>query len=115
MIFFLGCTVVSLLTASFITQGLRHLCAEFQKVDSVQGMSCARLILYFSLVQDTAALVQVDKNFFLTLAFSWIWVGATVFGLVIILLRIFLMPDFELFRVVVSMHGMRKGWLFYCV
>uniref|UniRef100_A0A182K7Q3 Major facilitator superfamily (MFS) profile domain-containing protein n=1 Tax=Anopheles christyi TaxID=43041 RepID=A0A182K7Q3_9DIPT len=83
---------LSLLTASFITQGLTHLCAEFQKVASVQDLGCARLI-------DNTTLIQVDKNFFLTLAFSWIWFGATLFGFVIILLRIILMPDFELFRV----------------
>uniref|UniRef100_A0A182YGF4 SAGA-associated factor 11 homolog n=1 Tax=Anopheles stephensi TaxID=30069 RepID=A0A182YGF4_ANOST len=102
LIFFLACSIVSFVTASLITEGLTHLCSEFQKVDTVRGLSCARLIVYFSLVQDNTTLVRVDKNFFLTLVFSWIWFGATVLGLFIILLRILLMPDFELFRVPTS-------------
>ncbi|XP_050071884.1 major facilitator superfamily domain-containing protein 10 [Anopheles maculipalpis] len=81
LIFFLSCSIVSFVTASLITEGLTHLCGEFQKVDSVRGLSCARLIVYFSLVQDNTTLVQADKNFFLTLVFSWLWFGATVLGL----------------------------------
>uniref|UniRef100_A0A182MX65 G-protein coupled receptors family 1 profile domain-containing protein n=1 Tax=Anopheles culicifacies TaxID=139723 RepID=A0A182MX65_9DIPT len=106
-----GCLIVSIPTASFITQGLTQLCAEFQKVNTVQGLSCARLIVYFSLVEENTTLVQEDKNFLLTLVFSWIWCGATIFGFCVILLRIILMADFELYRVVVSLHGARKGLL----
>uniref|UniRef100_A0A1Y9HA57 Uncharacterized protein n=1 Tax=Anopheles farauti TaxID=69004 RepID=A0A1Y9HA57_9DIPT len=108
LIFFLACSFTSILTAGFITRGLTRLCAEFRKVDSVQDVSCAQSILYFALSTENSTLVQVDKNFFLTLVFPWIWVGATVFGFGVILLRIILMPDFELFRVVISMHTGRK-------
>lgn len=108
LIFFLGCLITSLATAIFITQGLKHVCAEFQKVDSVKGLDCARLILYFALAKENSTLVQVDKNYFLTLIFPWIWFGATVLGFGIILLRIILMPDFELYRVDISLHSKQK-------
>ncbi|XP_058116215.1 uncharacterized protein LOC131258843 [Anopheles coustani] len=108
LIFFLGCLATSLTTASFITRGLNQLCAEFQKVESLRGLDCGRLVVYFALSKESTSLVQVDKNFFLTLIFPWVWFGATCLGFFVILLRIILMVDFQLLRVVISKHGDRK-------
>ncbi|XP_058060051.1 uncharacterized protein LOC131210776 [Anopheles bellator] len=102
LIFFFGCLVTSVVTASFITQGLSEMCIEFGKVDT--GMGCARLVDYFALSKQTPNLVNPDKNFFLTLIFPWIWVGATCLGFLVSLLRIVLMVDFQLMRVDILKH-----------
>ncbi|XP_049530135.1 major facilitator superfamily domain-containing protein 10 isoform X2 [Anopheles darlingi] len=80
LLYFFGCLVTSVLTASFITQGLAKFCTEFWQVDTERDYSCAQYVVLFALAKEPSALVQGDKNFLLTLVFPWVWVGATCLG-----------------------------------
>lgn len=59
------------------------------------------MISYFSM-DHANDLVLPDKNYYLVAAFPWIWVSSYIFGAVILVLRIVLVVDFKLIRIVVS-------------
>ncbi|XP_062536504.1 uncharacterized protein LOC134205343 [Armigeres subalbatus] len=101
LVFFLICGISAFICASLTTSGLTEFCKEFNKIISTGGTECARMISYFSM-NEANDLVLPDKNYYLVAAFPWIWAISYVCGALIIVLRIILVVDFELIRIVVS-------------
>lgn len=101
LVFFVICGISAIVCASLTTSGLNKFCQQFNKIISTGESECARMISYFSM-DHANDLVLPDKNYYLVAAFPWIWVSSYIFGAVILVLRIVLVVDFKLIRIVVS-------------
>ncbi|XP_058814042.1 uncharacterized protein LOC131677956 isoform X2 [Topomyia yanbarensis] len=101
LIFFTICGISAFVCATLSSDALAEFCEEFSKIDNEREVSCARMITYFSLRQHND-LILPDKNYYLIASFPWIWVGSYICGVLIMLLRIMLVVDFQLIRIVVS-------------
>lgn len=87
--------------ASLANRGLKTFCKQFDKLYPTADVDCARMITYFSMTEAND-LVLPDKNYYLVAVFPWIWTSSYICGAIILLLRIVLVIDFKLVRIVVS-------------
>lgn len=101
LVFFVVCGISAIVCAGLTTSGLTKFCQQFNEVVPNGESECARLISYFSMDQAND-LVRPDKNYYLVAVFPWIWASSYVIGALILVLRIVLVVDFQLIRIVVS-------------
>ncbi|XP_019562770.3 uncharacterized protein LOC109431079 [Aedes albopictus] len=101
LVFFVVCGISAIVCAGLTTSGLTKFCQQFNEVVPNGESECARLISYFSMDQAND-LVRPDKNYYLVAVFPWIWASSYVVGALILVLRIVLVVDFQLIRIVVS-------------
>lgn len=99
LVFFTICGISAIVCASFTCEGLADFCSQIQ--NNSEAQDCARLISQYSFSQSND-LVLPDKNYYLLTSFSWIWVGCYICGFLIMVMRVLLVVDFELIRVVIS-------------
>lgn len=99
--FFTICGISAIVCASLVSSGLAEFCQQFDQIHPNADIDCARMITYFSMTEAND-LVLPDKNYFLVAVFPWIWASSYICGAIILLLRIVLVVDFKLVRVVVS-------------
>ncbi|XP_065080952.1 uncharacterized protein LOC135703609 [Ochlerotatus camptorhynchus] len=99
--FFTICGISAIVCASLVSSGLAKFCQQFNKINSTADIDCARMITYFSMIEAND-LVLPDKNYYLITVFPWIWASSYICGAIVLLLRIVLVVDFKLVRVVVS-------------
>ncbi|XP_055609138.1 uncharacterized protein LOC129756309 isoform X2 [Uranotaenia lowii] len=101
LVFFVSCSISATVCACLTKRGLSSFCQQFEKVNLHEKYSCARMISKYSLHQPND-LVLPDKNYYLVLYFPWIWVAFYYVGVMILLLRIVMVVDFHLVRVIIS-------------
>ncbi|XP_053698014.1 uncharacterized protein LOC128744991 [Sabethes cyaneus] len=99
-IFFILCAISAMICAWINNDALRTFCKEFNKVQISNEIDCAQMIFQFSLQHNEQ--IRPDKNYYLIAIFPWIWVASYVIGIITMLLRIILVADFQLIRVVIS-------------
>uniref|UniRef100_A0A1Q3G534 Putative conserved plasma membrane protein n=1 Tax=Culex tarsalis TaxID=7177 RepID=A0A1Q3G534_CULTA len=102
LLFFLVCLISAMVSASRTTDGLRGLCRQFDQVPGGTNLECGALLDFYSLEDVRGELIAPDKNYYLLASFPWIWVTSYVCAAVILVLRIILVVDFQLIRVIIS-------------
>ncbi|XP_055543158.1 uncharacterized protein LOC129728721 isoform X2 [Wyeomyia smithii] len=100
-IFFVLCAISALICASVGGNALKEFCDEFNKVHLNDDFDCGQMILYFSW-QENDELIRPDKSYYLLKVFPWIWATSYITGTLVMLLRILLVTDFQLMKIVIS-------------
>lgn len=99
LVFFTICGISATVCASQLSSGFKIFCQQFDAVHA--NADCAWMMTYFSLKKPND-LVLPDKNYYLMTVFPWIWVSNYALGAFILLLRVVLVVDFQLVRIVIS-------------
>lgn len=102
LLFFIACLISAMVSASRTSEGLRGLCRQFDQVPGGTNLECGILLDFYSLEEVRGELIPPDKNYYLLASFPWIWVTSYVCAAVVLILRILLVVDFQLIRVIIS-------------
>lgn len=102
LIFFAVCLVSATVSASRSSEGLNGLCRQFDQIPDGIKLECGTLLAFYSLQDVHRELIPPDRNYYLLASFPWLWVTSYACATVILVLRILLVVDFQLIRVIIS-------------